>query len=414
MTFHGAPRKNPLLRTKPPLLPPAVRSRAAQGLTAAAALGRFKLQVCPKCAAVHYPPVDVCGQCLRADPPWRDVSPLGTLAAASFTVVSNDPYFRERSPWRIGTVRLDCGPSVIAHLHRACTVEGRVRLAAKIDRGGAPVMFALPALETPDLADDPQFAEMVAEPRDCRILITDGRNPVGAAAARELLKNGAQRVFVGVSQTWKPYSALNDLETAGAEIVALDVTDDDSVSRVVASIGGQVDILVNTGDCVRPGGIVGVSGQDHRMVTETVHLGLVRLARSFGPAMAARGGDSPFRAVAWVNVLSVFALATSARYGAYSAASAAALGVARSLRSELGVCGIRVINLFTGPTDTEWFQELPPPKVSAPQIGRGVLTALREGLEEAAVGDVAAEIVQRFYSNPKEAERMADQLWRLT
>jgi short-subunit dehydrogenase len=130
--------------------------------------------------------------------------------------------------------------------------------------------------------------------------------------------------------------------------------------------------------------------------------------------MAARGGDSPIGAVAWVNVLSIFALAASARYGAYSAASAAALGVGRSLRSELGVCGIRVINLFTGPTDTEWFQELPPPKVSAPQIGRAVLTALREGLEEATVGDVAAELVERFYSNPKEAERMADQLWRLT
>jgi NAD(P)-dependent dehydrogenase (short-subunit alcohol dehydrogenase family) len=135
---------------------------------------------------------------------------------------------------------------------------------------------------------------------------------------------------------------------------------------------------------------------------------------SFGPAMAARGADSPIGAVAWVNVLSVFALAASARYGAYSAASAAALGAARSLRSELGVCGIRVINLFIGPTDAEWFQELPPPKVSAPQIGRAVLNALREGLEEATVGDVAAEIVERFYSNPKEAERMADQFWRLT
>jgi NAD(P)-dependent dehydrogenase (short-subunit alcohol dehydrogenase family) len=275
-------------------------------------------------------------------------------------------------------------------------------------------MFAVPALETPDLADDPQFAEMVAEPRGRRILITDGRNPVGVAAAQEALKTGAQRVFVGVSQTWKPCAAVADLEAAGAEIVALDVTDDDSVRRVAASIGGQVDILVNTADCVRPGGIVGVSGQDHRLVTETVHLGLVRLARSFGPAMASRGADSPIGAVAWINVLSVFALATSARYGAYSAASAAALGAARSLRSELGVCGIRVIDLFTGPTDTEWFQELPPPKVPAPQIGRAVLAALRDGLEEATVGDVAAEIVDRFYSNPKEAERMADQIWRLT
>ena len=49
-------RKNPILRTRAPLLPPWARSRAALGLTAAAALGRFELQVCEECQAVQYPP----------------------------------------------------------------------------------------------------------------------------------------------------------------------------------------------------------------------------------------------------------------------------------------------------------------------------------------------------------------------
>ena len=39
-------RKNPVLRTRLPTLPPAARSRVALGLTAAAALGRFELQQC--------------------------------------------------------------------------------------------------------------------------------------------------------------------------------------------------------------------------------------------------------------------------------------------------------------------------------------------------------------------------------
>jgi hypothetical protein len=39
-------RKNPLLRTRQPTLPPGGRSRVALGLTAAAALGRFELQTC--------------------------------------------------------------------------------------------------------------------------------------------------------------------------------------------------------------------------------------------------------------------------------------------------------------------------------------------------------------------------------
>ena len=38
------PRKNPVLRTPQPALPPGTRSRVALGLTAAAAEGRFALQ----------------------------------------------------------------------------------------------------------------------------------------------------------------------------------------------------------------------------------------------------------------------------------------------------------------------------------------------------------------------------------
>jgi hypothetical protein len=53
-------RKNPILRTRLPTLPPAARSRVALGLTAAAALGRFELQQCRECGMVQYPPREAC------------------------------------------------------------------------------------------------------------------------------------------------------------------------------------------------------------------------------------------------------------------------------------------------------------------------------------------------------------------
>ncbi|HLB16524.1 MAG TPA: zinc ribbon domain-containing protein, partial [Burkholderiales bacterium] len=53
-------RKNPVLRTRLPTLPPGTRSRVALGLTAAAAEGRFALQVCRDCGAVQYPPREAC------------------------------------------------------------------------------------------------------------------------------------------------------------------------------------------------------------------------------------------------------------------------------------------------------------------------------------------------------------------
>src|SRR5262249_54864000 len=110
-------RKNPLKKTRVPLLPQGVRSRTALGLTAAAAGGRLPLQVCAECAMVIYPPRDACPRCLSPRLPFKDVDNRGTLLAETTIRTSTDVYFRERMPWRIGTVQLDAGPSIVAHLH---------------------------------------------------------------------------------------------------------------------------------------------------------------------------------------------------------------------------------------------------------------------------------------------------------
>ena len=121
-------RKNPLQADAAAAPPQGVRSRTAHGLTAAAAEGRFALQVCPDCNDVIYPPRDACPSCLSARLPFRDVDNGGTLLAETTVQTSTDPYFRERTPWRVGTVKLDAGPVVVAHLH-GDAVEGGARAA---------------------------------------------------------------------------------------------------------------------------------------------------------------------------------------------------------------------------------------------------------------------------------------------
>src|SRR5690606_35266831 len=110
-------RKNPLAKTRQPLLPAMSRSRAAHWLTLAAAEGRFLLPTCLDCGTPQYPPRDVCGKCLSHRILPKDQPASGTLMATTTIRTSTDVYFRERTPWRIGTVVLDCGPSVVAHLH---------------------------------------------------------------------------------------------------------------------------------------------------------------------------------------------------------------------------------------------------------------------------------------------------------
>jgi NAD(P)-dependent dehydrogenase (short-subunit alcohol dehydrogenase family)/uncharacterized OB-fold protein len=400
-------RKNPLRKTRLPLSPHAVRSRTAHGLTAAAAQGRFELQVCLDCKAVIYPVRDACPACLSARVAFAPVANGGIVLAETTVRVSTEPYFRERVPWRVGMVKLDIGPVVIAHLHGDVLEGQRARLQFKLDKGGAPVAIALPEKDTPNMADDPQWREMTCDPKFRRVLITDGRTAVGQAMAKAFSQAGASIVFVGVADGWKPFPGMDALPTIErVEIVPLDLTDTESVRELAEQNGGRVDIVVNTAEHVRPGGLIGRHGLTvAREEMDIRYLGLVRLAQAFGPAMASRGADGVNSAAAFVNLLSVHALVNWPAYGSYSATEAACLSAAQCLRAELRPGGVKVMNVFFGPLETDWFQTIPPPKVTPAALANAVVDALKMGLEDVFVGDVAEDIRARLAVNPKAVER---------
>ena len=110
-------------------------------------------------------------------------------------------------------------------------------------------------------------------------------------------------------------------------------------------------------------------------------------------------------AAAWVNILSVNALANSADYGCFDASNAAAHALSQSLRGEFRDAGLRVTNVYVGPTDDDWYQPLPPPKVTPAALARCVVQGLREGLEDVPCGDVAKDTWARFRRDPKVLER---------
>ncbi|MGV3551769.1 SDR family NAD(P)-dependent oxidoreductase [Rhizobium sp.] len=400
-------RKNPLERTRKPLLPPQARSRTAHGLTQAAAEGRFALQRCEECERFTYPPRDACPHCLSHLLPFVEAPEGGTLVSETTIHITSDSYFREHMPWRQGIVTADCGPQIIATLHRDCVEGGKVRLALKLDKAGQPVVFATPLKETPDMHDDPAWREMTADPKFRRVLVTDGRNPVGQALAKSLMRAGAARVFVGVSEPWKPFKGEDALRAIeGVEIVSLDLTDEQSVANLAADIGAKVDILINTADHTRPVSLFEQGSA--RKLGETLDAtlsGAMRLAQAFGPVMLSRSADGTNSAAAWVNVLSAYALANMPAYGALSVSHAACLSLSHWLRAELRTGGVKLLNAFVGPLDTEWFQTVPPPKVAPVQLAEAIVDGLRRGLEEIHVGDVAKDIRDRLAANPKALER---------
>ncbi|MDX3894567.1 SDR family NAD(P)-dependent oxidoreductase [Pusillimonas sp.] len=400
-------KKDPIARTRRPTHPPASRSRRAQGLTAAAAQGRFDLQVCQACSAVQYPPREVCHACLSDQLRWQPVDPSGRLLATTTLHHSNDLYFRERLPWRVGTVQLDAGPSVVAHVHGDCQEGQAVRLSLKLDRSGQAVMIALPHKATPHMEDDKTLRETSCDPKFRRALVTDGKSAVGMAVVRALLDAGATMVFVGDPASWRKSAQFDALCTdPRVQVQALDVTDTDSVERVSRSIGGKVEILVNTALYERDGGLL--YNRDLVKAQDSFNMncvGLMRLAQHFGPGMAGRASDGVNSAVAWVNILSIYAHMSLPSQGIWSASQAAALSMSQCLRNEFRPSGIRVVNVFSGPIDYEWEQLTPPPRVAPAALARAIVGALKEGVEDVYVGDVAQEFRARLADNPKALER---------
>ena len=408
MTEPLSPPECPVLATRVKVLPPSGRSRVALGLTAAACLGRFELQVCRDCGTVQYPPREACHSCLSLQLDWTLQPGEGELISQTILAHSHDPYFRERLPWRLGMVRLDCGPTVVTHLHGdVALAPARVRVHAHLDRSGQAALIAMPAQELSTMTDDKQLREMTCNPQGRKALVSDITTPTGQALVRALVNAGADTVWAGHPESSITMPGVAELQQlAQVTLVPLDVTSSDSVRQAAAQIGANLDILINNAEFHGAHGISGQSGiETARAEMDVNYFGLLRLAQEFGPALRARSVDDPSSVPAWINVLSIFALANFPAHGTFSASKAATYSLSQCLRAEMQPWGVRVINIFPGPIDDEWNQTLPLPKLSPDALARATVKALQEGIEDVYPGDVAQEWLARWRENPKVLER---------
>jgi NAD(P)-dependent dehydrogenase (short-subunit alcohol dehydrogenase family) len=339
---------------------------------------------------------------------WREQDGRGELITDTVLRHAQELFFRERVPWRVGVVRLDAEVNVIAHLHES--VGGapcRVRVETALDRAGQAVLVAVAEKGKVSLSEDPKLREMTCDPRFRKVLVTDGKSAVGQAAVKALAAGGADLIWVGEAEPWKEmpgFAALRELPQVN--IVPLDVTDGRSVRELAGEIGAKVDILINTADHHRTFSISSRRGVETAQAEMDVnYFGLLRLAQEFGPVMKARAADGPSSAVAWVNLLSIYALSNYPPHGTYSASKAAALSLSQALRAELRPAGVRVINLFPGPIDDEWNQLILPPKITPAAVASAIVQALKGSLEDVYPGEIAQDWLARYTDNPKVLER---------
>ncbi len=178
------------------------------------------------------------------------------------------------------------------------------------------------------------------------VLVTGCSTGIGRATAQRL----AGRGFTVYATARKPES-IADLEAAGCRLLALDVTEEDSMRAAVAAVEeaeGAVGALVNNAGYSQSGAVEEVPLDEVRRQFETNVFGLVRMAQLVLPAMRAR------RSGRIVNVGSMGGKLTFPGGGFYHATKYAVEALSDALRFEVQGFGIQVSLIEPGLIRTQF------------------------------------------------------------
>ncbi len=164
-------------------------------------------------------------------------------------------------------------------------------------------------------------------------LVTGTSRGIGHHFGIELLNRGA-----------KVYATARRpelIDIPGAEIVKLDITDQESVDAA-AALAGDVDVLINNAAFTGGGNLVTGDLDAIRAVMDSNYYGTLAMIRAFAPILARNGGG------AILNVLSAAAWMTVDGNTAYAAAKSAEWGLTNGVRIELAGQGTHVAALVPG------------------------------------------------------------------
>lgn len=172
------------------------------------------------------------------------------------------------------------------------------------------------------------------------VLITGCSSGIGKAIALRLATHG-WKVFA----TARKLSDLKELQDAGCETLALDVTDERSMAKAVAAVearAGAVGILINNAGYSQSGAIEAVPLERVRAQFETNVFGLVRLSQLVLPGMRKQ------RFGRIINLSSMGGKLVFPGGGFYHATKYAVEAISDALRFEVAAFGIDVVLIEPG------------------------------------------------------------------
>jgi len=177
-------------------------------------------------------------------------------------------------------------------------------------------------------------------------LITGASSGIGKDTAILLQKNGHQ-VYGAARRTEK----MKDLEEHGIKIIAMDITEEESVVNCVNTImeqEGRIDVLVNNAGYGSYGALEDVPIEEARNQFDVNIFGLARLTQLVLPKMRENGLGKI------VNISSMGGKIYTPFGGWYHATKHALEGWSDCLRLETKQFGIDVVVVEPGGIKTEW------------------------------------------------------------
>ena len=187
---------------------------------------------------------------------------------------------------------------------------------------------------------------MAGRTRSEPVLITGCSSGIGRATAVRL-HNAGFTVYATARRT----DTLTDVAGRGLRTVALDVTDEESMTQAVAAVeadAGPVGVLINNAGYGLYGPVEQVPMAEIRRQFETNFFGLVRLTQLVLPGMRRRGRGRI------LNVSSMGGRITLPGGAFYHASKYAVEAFSDALRMEVAQFGIDVVLIEPGPVKTPW------------------------------------------------------------
>jgi NADP-dependent 3-hydroxy acid dehydrogenase YdfG len=178
------------------------------------------------------------------------------------------------------------------------------------------------------------------------VLITGCSSGIGRATAHRLIQAGYP-----VYATARRPGTLEDLQDMGAKTLALDVTDEASMTAAVDTVEkehGHVGTLINNAGYGAYGPVEEIAIADARREFETNLFGLGRMCQLVLPAMRAAGRGRI------INISSMGGRVTFPAGGWYHASKYAVEALSDALRMEVAGFGIKVVLVEPGLIRTEF------------------------------------------------------------